>query len=471
MNKDVKNTELNIYLKSLLGHNYSAFLSAPPEPTAIRTNTLKTTPDQIIDILENYRYNYKKISFNSEGFILKSDPLPLSHSLPFFEGLFQYQGVSSQLPVMILDVKPGDTVLDMTAAPGSKSSQLASKMAEKGELVLNDSSYNRLQGLQANMQRSGAINHLVLKQRGENLSRIYPGYFDKILLDAPCTALGTYFSTSGKYSWWSNKKLEKLSKLQYQLVVSAIKCLKTNGILVYSTCSVAPEENELMIEKIIRKYPVEVTEITQSVSSQFESGWSKYNATPISKELKKSLRIWPHIHHYEGFFVTKLTKTSDMDNENDNISTGFIKTETSDQPEIEEVLDQLSGTWGILGSIWKKYRYILTKTRLWMLTPNIRKVPVDNFISGGLLLGEQRLNGWKLVNGSAQYLSKNISNRRITLSDKEMESMFREGKVNYKKMADDYFVAEYEGRVIGSLYHERGTLRIRLPHLFTRFRV
>ena len=471
MSKDVKNTELNIYLKSLLGQNYSAFLSAPPEPSAIRTNTLKAKPDQIRDLLETYRYSYKNISFNAEGFILKSDPIPLSHSLPFFEGLFQYQGVSSQLPVMILDVKAGDKVLDMTAAPGSKSSQLAAKLAKKGELVLNDSSYNRLQGLQANMQRSGAINHLVLKQRGENLSRIYPEYFDKILLDAPCTALGTYFSTSEKYSWWSDKKLEKLSRLQYQLVVSAIKCLKRNGVLVYSTCSVAPEENELMIEKIIRKYPVKIVEITKNVSSQFESGWSEYNKTAISKELKKSLRIWPHIHNYEGFFVIKLKKTSGLDTENDNISTDFFKTETSDQPEIAEVLHQLSETWGIERSIWKKYRYILTKTRIWMLTVNIQQVPADNFVSGGLLLGEQRLNGWKLVNGSAQYLSEHISNRRISLSEKEMESLFREGKVKYKNMADDYYVLEFNGRIIGSLYHERGTLRIRLPHLFTRFRV
>ena len=285
MIKEVKNPELDVYLKSLLGKEIDAFLSAAPEPTSIRTNTLKTSSEYITKLLEHLKYDFEKISFNSNGFILKSDPLPLSHSLGFFEGLFQYQGVSSQLPAMILDVQPGDRVLDMAAAPGSKSSQLAAMLKQKGELVVNDSSYHRLQALQANMQRSGAINHYVLKQRGENLSRIYPEYFDKILLDAPCTALGTYFSTSDKYSWWSAKKMEKLSKLQYQLMVSAIKSLKIGGEIVYSTCSVAPEENELMIERIIKKYPVSIDQISKKIKSKFDSGWTTYNESQMLDEM------------------------------------------------------------------------------------------------------------------------------------------------------------------------------------------
>jgi len=103
-----------------------------------------------------------------------------------------------------------------------------------------------------------------------------------------------------------------------------------------------------------------------------------------------------------------------------------------------------------------------------MMSPNIMSVPSENFVSAGLLLGEERLNGWKLVNGSAQYLSENITNRRITLSDQELKTLFQEGKVKYKKMSEDYYVLDYKGRIVGSLYHEKGSLRIRLPHLFTR---
>jgi 16S rRNA (cytosine1407-C5)-methyltransferase len=469
MNSCVKNTELDIYLKNLLGQDYPAFISAPPEPTAIRTNTLKASTDQISQILKKYQYRYQKIPFNPDGLTLTSDPVPLSHSLAFFEGLFQYQGVSSQLPVIILDVKPGERVLDMTAAPGSKSTQIAAMLKGQGELVLNDSSYPRLQGLQANMQRNGAINHLVLKQRGENLSRIYPEYFNKVLLDAPCTALGTYFSTSEKYSWWSDRKLEKLSKLQYQLMVSAIKCLKIGGELVYSTCSVSPEENELVIERIIRKYPVEIVTIDPIVHTAFDSGWIFYNQRPITEEMGKSLRIWPHIHKLEGFFVIKLKKTAAIAMETDISPVETLETKSADEPRIKEVLMELTESWGIDDRYWEKFRYILTKTRLWILSSNIHQVPRENFISGGLLLGEERLNGWKLVNGSAQYLSDMITRRRIKLPENDLITLFQEGKCKYKDLSEDYYVLEHAERIIGSLYHEKGRLKIRLPHLFKRF--
>jgi len=468
MPEDVKNPELEVYLKSLLGKELDAFLAASAEPTSIRANTLKTSSRHIRQLLKKFKYDFEEISFSPNGFILKSDSLPLSHSLAFFEGLFQYQGISSQLPALILDVQPGERVLDMTAAPGSKSSQLAAMLKQQGELVVNDSSYRRLQALHANVQRSGAINHYVLKQRGENLSRLFPEYFDKILLDAPCTALGTYFSKSEKYSWWSEKKMEKLSKLQYQLMVSAIKSLKIGGEIVYSTCSVAPEENELLIERIIKKYPLSIQTISKDFKSKFEDGWTSYNDSRISDEMKGSLRVWPHIHSIEGFFVVKLKKTAKVYLEKEPEPVDFMITHTPDHPKINQVLKHLSDSWGIDPKIWTNYRYILTKTRLWMMGSDIERIPTENFVSAGLLLGEERLNGWKLVNGSAQYLSENITNRRLTLSDPEIKTLFKEGKVQYKNLPEDYYVLDYNGRIIGSVYHEKGTLRMRLPHLFTR---
>jgi 16S rRNA (cytosine1407-C5)-methyltransferase len=321
------------------------------------------------------------------------------------------------------------------------------------------------------MQRSGATNHIVLKQRAENLSRLYPEYFNKVLLDAPCTALGTYFSTSEKYSWWSDKKLEKLSRLQYQLMVSAIKCLRVGGEMVYSTCSVAPEENELMIEKITRKYPVEVTQINPNIHKYFEPGWTSYNKSQISEDLAQSLRIWPQIHLIEGFFIVKLKKKAGINNDNEVTPVDTVQTKDANDSEIKEVLNQISISWGIEDEFWKRFRYILTKARLWMLSETINEVPTDNFVSGGLLLAEQRLNGWKLVNGSSQYLSKNVTKRRLKLSDDELTALFEGGKIKYRNLSEDYYVLDYEGVLIGSIYHERGEIRIRLPHLFTRFKI
>jgi 16S rRNA (cytosine1407-C5)-methyltransferase len=253
-------------------------------------------------------------------------------------------------------------------------------------------------------------------------------------------------------------------------MVSAIKCLRIGGEVVYSTCSVAPEENELMIEKIIRKYPVEIVKIDPAVQSKFDRGWTSYNERSISEQLIKSLRTWPHQHGCEGFFVIKLRKTAAIDSENNGPSLKKTETLSADQSHVKKVLEELSDSWGISDEYWQNFRYILTKSRLWMINAQIQFVPEDQFISGGLLLGEQRLNGWKVVNGSAQYLSNQIGKRRLSLTDEELEKLFKEGKIRFKTLPHDYYALEYRDRIVGSLYHERGSIRIRLPHLFRRFR-
>jgi NOL1/NOP2/sun family putative RNA methylase len=460
-----KNIELEQYLQSLLGSESMSLLSAPPEPAAIRVNTLKSSNEQLEKLLNRHHYNYQRIPFNPTGYMLKSDPLPLSHSLGFFEGLFQYQGISSQLPAICLDVKPGERVLDLTAAPGSKSTQLAALMKQKGILILNDSSHPRLQALQANMQRCGAINFYIMKNRGESTHRLYPAYFDKILLDAPCSALGTLSSKKEVYSWWSGEKLKKLSQIQYQLLLSAIKSLKVGGILVYATCSIAPEENEQLIDKIIQKFPMQILPLPPDIYSQFAPGWRSYGENRFPDAMKYAIRIWPQQHRQEGFFIVKLKKTGSLNQGIHNVLS-WQETLTSDHPEVKAALEDLSCRYGIPEENWPACRYIMTKSRLWMLAKEIKKVPHDRFLSAGLLLGEKKISGWKLVNASAQVCSAKISKRRISLSDKKMSILFREGKVAHGKLDDGYYILDYQGRALGSLYFAKRTLQMRLPHAF-----
>ena len=465
MHKNRKNIELEQYLRSLLGSESMSFLKATPEPAAVRVNTLKSSKQRLEKLLDRNHYTYQRIPFNPEGYRLKSDPLPLSHSLDFFEGIFQYQGISSQLPAICLDVKPGERVLDLTAAPGSKSTQLAALMKQKGILVLNDSSHSRLQALQANMQRCGATNFYILKNRGEKIHRLYPEYFDKILLDAPCSALGTLSSKKEVYSWWSEEKLKKLSLIQYQLLLSAIKSLKVGGMLVYATCSIAPEENEQLIDKIVQKFPVRIMPLPPEIYSQFAPGWLSYRENRFPDAMKYAIRIWPHQHDGEGFFIVKLKKTDSL---NQGITKGLSwqETLTSGHPEVKLALEDLSRRYGIPEENWPGYRYIMTKSRLWMLAKEIIKVPLDRFLSGGLLLGEKKISGWKLVNASVQVYSAEISKRRISLSDQKMKILFREGKVAHGKLDDGYYILDYQGRAVGSLYYAKRILQMRLPHAF-----
>jgi hypothetical protein len=316
------------------------------------------------------------------------------------------------------------------------------------------------------MQRSAASNSYTIRNRGENLFRIFPGYFDKVLLDAPCSALGTLASNRQVHHWWSADKLERIGKIQYQLMVSALKSLKTGGILVYSTCSVAPEENELLIEKICHKFPVEIKEIDQPFTGRFSNGWTAYRDSRFQPEMTRAIRIWPHLHQLEGFFVVKLQKTADIETK---ISTGqdqWNETLPADHAGVREILQNIEERWGIGRDHFNANRFLLTRNRIWMLSSAVLKVPHSNFISGGLLLAEKRLSGWKLVSNSAQILSDYIENHRLPLREQELKILFKDGHLPYADLCEDYYALSFRDQVIGVVYHDNGILRLRLPHSF-----
>ena len=460
------NPELNEYLENLLGPAYPSFLQSPAEPPAIRVNTLKASVAEITTLLEKHNYDFQPIPFSPNGFQISVDKLPLSHTLEFFEGRFQYQGISSQLPPIVLDVQPGERVLDMAASPGSKSTQLAAALQNRGILVLNDASSSRMQPLHVNMQRNGATHYYISKQRGETLSRIYPEYFDKILLDAPCSALGTLASKKEIKYWWSNEKLQRLALIQYQLLVSAIKCLRVGGEVVYATCSVAPEENEQVIQRILDKFPVRISTIPEKLKTGFEGGWQRYGENTFNPDMIKALRVWPHTHGLEGFFVIKLQKTGPVPLRTPLPPVDWRETLPPDDPEVQAALNNLSERWGIDPQLWTNYRYILTKSRLWMLGGEISRVPKFGFSSGGLLLGDLRRSGWKLSNASTQVLSTHINKNRIAVSSAELKQLFAEGKTNYADATGEYLILTYQDRALGTVYHENGVISLHRSHDF-----
>jgi 16S rRNA (cytosine1407-C5)-methyltransferase len=460
-----KNPDLLSYVTKLLGNDLSIFAESEAENPAIRVNTLKTTPAVFEKFLDRIGQEYKRLAFNTCGYQLPQDNLPLSHTLHFYMGHFQYQGIASQLPVILLDVKPGNKVLDMAAAPGSKASQLAALLQNRGELVLNDATRNRHQALNVNMQRSGAMNYYVLNAWGERMGSLFPEYFDKILLDSPCSALGTLPVTPGILDWWSMDRMLKLSRVQHQLLVSAIKALKPGGELVYSTCSIAPEENELLIQHLLTEYPLEIVSPPVELSTSFDPGWIVYNGTKLSSDLALAIRTWPHRHRMEGFFMIKLKKLASVSNRQEE-KTWFVPTLPAEHPAVTEILSDLEKNWGIKQSVWSGYRFITTRTRLWIVHAGIEKLCRSRFVSAGLLLAEKRLFGWKLSNGGAQVFSGHITKRRIEIDPLALKILFEKGRIFFKSLADGYHALEYEGNILACVYAEKGEMRISLPHYF-----
>jgi len=460
-----KNPELEKYLKYLLVDDYERFITAGPEPTAIRLNELKTSNQILEDFLDRIGVNYTQIQFNKYGYLIESENIQISHTLKYFCGNIYYQGVSSQLPVILLDVNPGDKVLDVAASPGSKSCQILSELKGKGELIVNDPSVKRMQPLNVNMQRSGATNFYILNMWGERLGQLYPEYFDKVLLDAPCTALGTLPSLPEVEEWWEPDKLIKLKKTQYSLLISAIKSAKVGGEIVYSTCSIAPEENEFVVNEILKKYPVEIVSPPELLKEQFESGHTKFNSEMLNEGLVNGVRVFPHIHGYEGFFAIKLRKYEST------VNVARLKKQNKrpllsfNDSKIEPVLENLTETWGIEESFWKDFQYNLTKNKVWMIS-NIEQIPANHFVCAGILLAEKRLFGWKLLNNSANILGERVTKRKIQLNDDDLKILFKEGHLTDTEFENGYFVLTRRKESIASVYVENKRMQIRLSHSF-----
>lgn len=220
-------------------------------------------------------------------------------------GKIYVQEAASMIPPLVLQPKPGDLVLDLCAAPGSKTTQMAAMMRNKGLIVANDYKGSRLQSLGINLQRSGLTNVLVTLMHGK---RFHKFEFDKILVDAPCSGTGTIRKSLKTITIWNAGMITKLARQQKALLENAFNNLKDDGELVYSTCSVEPEENEGVVSWLLEKYanakvvPVKLPGL-QTSKPIMEFGKEKYNP-----QVKHTLRIWPQDNDTEGFFVAKIIK-------------------------------------------------------------------------------------------------------------------------------------------------------------------
>ncbi len=464
--KLIQNIELTEYLDDLFGAEHIDFINATPEPNTIRVNTLKYDTARFEEFLSRNNQSVRRLPWTGLGYVPDPAAPPLSHTLLFHGGKIQYQGAASQLPALILNPRPGERVLDLAAAPGSKSTQMAALMENRGELVLNDATRGRLQALNANIQRAGALNTWTLNVEGDRIGALFPEYFDKILLDAPCTALGTVNSSPELIAWWSLGKLSKLARVQYHLLVSALKALKPGGELVYSTCSPAPEENEQVIQQISGKYPVEILPVPKYLANEFDRGLTRYRDEEFVPEMQNALRIYPHRHGLEGFFAIRLRKTSSLKTVKDRDVPEQRATFAASDDAVKEILASISAYWEIPLEFWQNYRYLLTRKRIWMTAADIMSVRELKFVSAGLLLAERRIFGWRVMNPAAQFMQENISGRRIQLDDASLTQLFAQGELSPVDFADGYYVLEHECEVLSIVYVEAGQMRINLPHKF-----
>ena len=273
---------------------------------SIRVNTLKISVDELKGRLEK-KLILTPIPWCKEGFWVEHKEgrrdignLP-EHSL----GYFYIQEAASMIPPIVLDPKPGEIVLDMCAAPGSKSSQIAALMKNKGVLIANDYQGIRLAPLGINLQRMGITNSIITLMEG----RFFKNFnFDKILVDAPCSGTGTIRKSLKTLRIWNPDMVKRLAGQQRLLVDTAFGSLKEGGTMVYSTCSLEPEEDEGVVDYLLKKHDnAKLEEI--AINIKRSNPISEFGDSIYSHEIKKCLRLWPQDNDTEGFFVAKIIKS------------------------------------------------------------------------------------------------------------------------------------------------------------------
>lgn len=273
---------------------------------SFRINTLKISQKQILPRLIEKGWKLKQIPWWKSGYWVNVTTETLVKTLEYYLGYYYIQEAASMIPPLVLDPKPDEIILDACAAPGSKTTQIAEMMENSGVVVANDYNLKRLKALRGNLQKLGVMNCIVTYMDIRNFWKTGLK-FDKILLDAPCSGSGSIVTSWRIMEEWSLATIKRMSSYQKVLLASAVKCLERDGILVYSTCSMEPEENEENVDFCVKKLRLTVEKV-KIKNLKYRNGLTEWNGKKFSKEVENSIRIFPHDNSTEGFFVCKLRK-------------------------------------------------------------------------------------------------------------------------------------------------------------------
>lgn len=299
-------------------------------PTTFRVNTIKAKRDETIIGLKKQGFKFKKVPWYTDAYILENrTKRELSETTAYESGQIYMQSLASMVPPLLLDLAPGESVFDMTAAPGSKTSQIAALMQTQGELLANDVNKVRFFKLKHNMEQLGVLsrpqdtsdgspaelrsdssrwNCTLRLEHGAALADEYVAYFDKILLDAPCSAEARFIEGQPKsFGFWKERKIKEMAYKQRQLLFAAWKALKPGGTLVYSTCTFAPEENEVQISRLLERSPDAQIVPIHIVGVPSLPPIMTWKNKSLHEGVAHTLRVEP-TKEIEGFFVAKIQK-------------------------------------------------------------------------------------------------------------------------------------------------------------------
>jgi len=275
-----------------------------PLPSVVRVNTIEATVERARRTLAAAGHDAEAVDWNPRLFRLATDRP--GNTWPYYHGWLYGQEEVSALPALVLDPRPGERVFDPCAAPGSKTTQLAALMDDRGTLVANDNNLGRLSALRSNAERCGVSNLAVTNADARNFSlKPFDGEaFDRSLVDAPCSCEGTIRKNPDALDEWSLSRVEGIAGVQRGILRRAIQVTRASGTVVYSTCTFAPEENEGVLDAVLAETDCRIVPFETALETR--PGVAEWNDERYDESVRHAKRVYPHLNDTGGFFCAKL---------------------------------------------------------------------------------------------------------------------------------------------------------------------
>lgn len=434
-------------------------------PHHIRFNPLKGDLKDQQELFLEQGFRFQALEERDDIFQMTFQPYPIGKSLSHFLGHIYVQDIASMLPAHVLSPQPGEWVLDMSAAPGSKTTLMAAMMKNQGVLLANDIVRKRLRALGKNIERMSLCNTLMYKWYGEQFGNIFFECFDKVLLDPACSGLGTLHKNPEILTWWTESHCERLADSQKNLLISAIKSLRPGGTLVYSTCTLTPLENEEIVDFALKEFPLEIEEINLDGIKTWP-GLTTFEGKVFHPDLAKTIRLYPFDRMTEGFYVAKIRKTGNLqtprvDRQKPKAHFPFISHKTS---PVKKYLDYLSEHFQIPEAVFKDFVYLMQKDIIFVDRDILDFTIYGSPLQLGLPLARPMDYGGKLNTGGCHLFGPHAKRMIVELPDLEtLEKFVNRGPLDIVVEATGQHIVKYKNCIIGYGVADGGRLKSQFP--------